>query len=422
MLLTELAQELTPLCDQEPRASPDWVLQHGATNLDNCTKVVRHSLAAMRPWRLLIQSSVGITQRSEASVAPALLDWHARQGRHDLPWQSDRTPYRVWVSEIMLQQTQVATVIPYYHRFMDRFPTVRALADAPIDDVLHLWTGLGYYARARNMHRSAVLVRDEFGGEFPNTFEAIASLPGIGRSTAGAILALSQGQRFPIMDGNVKRVLSRYFGVEGSAMERAVSETLWGLADACTPHEQVDVYTQAIMDLGATVCSRRKPLCAYCPLAEGCFAKATGRQHDLPSPRPARERRIRKVFMLVAMREDGSVLLERRPESGVWGGLWCLPEFGTSTATRSYMRQSLYEVREEPRELSLVEHAFTHFNLIITPLLVKCAGSARVMEGAQNVWYNTREPARIGLPAPVKTLLEDLATPTMFDERVERRV
>jgi A/G-specific adenine glycosylase len=268
------------------------------------------------------------------------------------------------------------------------------------------------------MHRSAVVVRDEFGGKFPDTFEAVESLPGIGRSTAGAILALSQGQRFPILDGNVKRVLSRYFGVEGSAMERAVSERLWQLAEACTPAEGVDVYTQAIMDLGATVCTRRKPLCTYCPLSEGCVARVTGRQHELPSPRPARERRVRKVFMLVAVREDGSVLLERRPESGVWGGLWCLPEFDTSTDAHTYVRRSLADVQDKPRALNLVEHAFTHFDLVITPLLARCVGNAGVMDVAQNVWYNTRAPARIGLPAPVKTLLEELAAPTMFDTRV----
>jgi A/G-specific adenine glycosylase len=314
----------------------------------------------------------------------------------------------------MLQQTQVATVIPYYLRFMQRFPAVRALADAPIDDVLHLWTGLGYYARARNMHCAAIRVRDEFAGEFPGTFEAVASLPGIGRSTAGAILALSQGQRFPILDGNVKRVLSRYFGVEGSPMERAVSQRLWELADSCTPNERVDIYTQAIMDLGATVCTRRKPLCAYCPLAVHCLAKATGRQHDLPSPRPTRERRVRKVFMLVAMREDGSVLLERRPESGVWGGLWCLPEFGTSTDALSYAGTSLKMIHGKPSALGAVEHAFTHFDLVITPLLVRCGGSASAVRDAENVWYDTRTPARVGLPAPVKMLLEGLASPTMF--------
>jgi A/G-specific adenine glycosylase len=353
-------------------------------------------------------------EQNESFVAEALIAWHVRQGRHDLPWQIDRTPYRVWVSEIMLQQTQVATVIPYYIRFMQRFPTVRSLADARIDDVLHLWTGLGYYARARNLHRSAVRVRDEFGGKFPTTFDEVASLPGIGRSTAGAILALSQGQRFAILDGNVKRVLSRYFGVEGSAAERAVLERLWKFAEACTPEDRVEVYTQAIMDLGATVCTRHKPLCAYCPLSEQCVARLTGRQHELPSPRPARERRVRKVFMLVAMREDGSVLLERRPESGVWGGLWCLPEFDTSAAALAYASDSLERVQGKARTLGRVEHAFTHFDLVITPLLVRCAGNAVCVEEAGSVWYDTRAPARVGLPAPVKSLLEELATPTMF--------
>jgi A/G-specific adenine glycosylase len=314
----------------------------------------------------------------------------------------------------MLQQTQVATVIPYYRKFLERFPTVRTLADAAVDDVLQLWTGLGYYARARNMHRAAIRVRDEFAGEFPTSFEAVASLPGIGRSTAGAILALSQGQRFAILDGNVRRVLSRYFGVEGSPTERAVSERLWQLAEACTPAERVDVYTQAVMDLGATVCTRRKPLCAYCPLAEHCVARLTARQHDLPSPRPTRERRVRTVFMLVAMREDGSVLLERRPESGVWGGLWCLPEFGTPTAALSYAGTSLHMIQGEPSTLGRMEHAFTHFDLVITPLLVRCSGSAGAVQDAESVWYDTRVPARVGLPAPVKSLLEGLASPTMF--------
>jgi A/G-specific adenine glycosylase len=362
----------------------------------------------------LIQSRVGTSKRGASSVAPALIAWHAHQGRHDLPWQIDRTAYRVWVSEIMLQQTQVATVIPYYTRFMERFPTVRALADAPIDDVLHLWTGLGYYARARNMHRTAVRIRDEFAGEFPGTFEEVASLPGIGRSTAGAILALSQGQRFPILDGNVRRVLSRYFGVEGSPTERAVSEQLWQLAEACTPADRVDVYTQAIMDLGATVCTRRKPLCAYCPLSEACVARLTGRQHELPAPRPARDRPVREVIMLVAMREDGSVLLERRPESGVWGGLWCLPEFGTPTDALSYAGTSLQVISGAPSKLGRVEHAFTHFDLVITPLLVRCSGSSGAVQDVESVWYDTRLPARVGLPAPVKTLLEGLASPTMF--------
>ncbi len=316
----------------------------------------------------------------------------------------------------MLQQTQVATVIPYYKRFMDRFPTVTALADAPIDDILHLWSGLGYYARARNMHRAAIKVRDEFGGELPSTFDDVAGLPGIGRSTAGAILALSQNQRFPILDGNVKRVLSRFFGVQGNAADRKVAERLWELADRCTPDNQVDVYTQAIMDLGATVCSRSRPLCAYCPLAsidggrEGqsgasCFAYRTGRQQEFPAPRPARERPTRKIFMIVAMRRDGSVLLERRPESGIWGGLWCLPEFETASAANGYAHQVLREATPTPKELGQVEHAFTHFNLVITPMLTHCSGIA---EGQTHLWYDSREPAAVGLPAPIKLLLDEL--------------
>jgi A/G-specific adenine glycosylase len=349
-------------------------------------------------------------------LAAALIEWHERQGRHDLPWQKDRTSYRVWVSEIMLQQTQVATVIPYYERFMARFPTVTALAEAPIDDVLHLWTGLGYYARARNLHRAAVAIHTDFHGQFPKTFEGVASLPGIGRSTAGAILALSSGQRFPILDGNVKRVLARYFGVEGSTAEKSVQDRLWHLSDTCTPEERVDIYTQAIMDLGATVCTRHKPLCAYCPLAQGCYARATSRQGDLPTPRTSKgTRRSREIFMLVAMRGDGSVLLERRPESGIWGGLWCLPEFETASAASAYAGHTLKSAQAQPKPLSIVEHAFTHFDLVITPLLTRCAGYAGVMDSIPTLWYNARDPARIGLPAPIKTLLDNLSSPTMFD-------
>lgn len=352
--------------------------------------------------------------RAGSPIASALLDWHARQGRHDLPWQRDRTPYRVWVSEIMLQQTQVATVIPYYRRFMERFPTVGALADAPLDDVLHLWAGLGYYARARNLHRAAIRVRDEFAGQFPESFAEIEALPGIGRSTAGAILALSGGRRFPILDGNVKRVLSRYFGLKGNAAQRAHTDRLWELSDQCTPQQQVDTYTQAIMDLGATVCTRHRPLCAYCPLAHGCFALRTGRQHEFPAPRPARARPTRKVFMIVAVRNDGSVLLEKRPDTGIWGGLWCLPEFDTASAASSYARQRLCETAEEPQALRSVEHAFTHFDLVITPMLAACGGTAGSMDADRTVWYNAREPARLGLPAPIKLLLEELTCPGWF--------
>jgi A/G-specific adenine glycosylase len=354
-------------------------------------------------------------QTPYSRLTHALIEWHARRGRHDLPWQKERTPYRVWISEIMLQQTQVATVVPYYERFMKRFPDVATLAASPIDDVLYLWTGLGYYARGRNLHRAAVRIRDELGGEFPRTILELLKLPGIGRSTAGAILALSYDEPCAILDGNVKRVLARYFGVAGASTDRATIERLWELAERCTPEDDVAVYTQAVMDLGATVCVRRKPLCAYCPLNEGCFARKSGRQHEIPAPRPPRARRTREVFMLVAVRADRTVLLERRPESGVWGGLWCLPEFDTLSAARVFAEQSLTRSQGEPRMLDIMQHSFTHFDLVISPLLTHCSGPASVMDDSQSLWYNTHEPARIGLPAPIKTLLNRLADPTLFD-------
>ncbi len=351
----------------------------------------------------------GSHRASARSFSGSLIAWHARHGRHDLPWQRGRTAYRVWVSEIMLQQTQVATVIPYYERFMRRFPDVATLAAAPLDDVLHLWSGLGYYARARNLHRAATRIAEEHGGRFPRSFGAVADLPGIGRSTAGAILALSRGERFPLLDGNVRRVLSRHFGVEGSASDRATLDKLWTLSDECTPAQRVDTYTQAIMDLGATVCARRNPSCADCPLADTCIAFRTGRQHELPSPKQARARRLRQVFMLAAVRRDGGVLLERRPESGIWGGLWCLPEFASVADAEAYALRALQGAAEAPVPLAQVEHAFTHFDLVITPLLAHCSGSASAPDPALSRWYRAHEPARLGLPAPIRLLLERLS-------------
>jgi A/G-specific adenine glycosylase len=354
-------------------------------------------------------------------IASALLDWYARAGRHDLPWQQDRTPYRVWVSEIMLQQTQVATVRPYYRRFLERFPDVTALAGAPLDEVLHLWSGLGYYARARHLHQAALRIRAEHSGELPRDFDALAALPGVGRSTAGAILALACGERRPILDGNVRRVLARCFGVAGEAGQASVTRRLWRLAERCTPAVRVDEYTQAIMDLGATVCLRRRPLCSECPLADQCRARRTGRQHELPAPRRPQARRLRRVHMVLALNGEGQVLLERRPESGVWGGLWCPPEFATATAARAFVRATLGERCAEPQPLGTVEHAFTHFDLRITPLLVRCAGAAAVMEEGTGLWYNIRAPARIGLPAPITTLLSRLAGESLFDARPDRK-
>ena len=352
-----------------------------------------------------------------SQVGPALVDWHAASGRHDLPWQQDRTPYRVWVSEIMLQQTQVLTVIPYFERFMQRFPTVVALADAPSDEVLHLWTGLGYYARARNLHKAARRVRDEFAGIFPQTFAAVASLPGIGRSTAGAILALSLDQRHPILDGNVKRVLTRAFGVEGNPAERQIEQRLWQLADACTPAEGAAIYTQAIMDLGATLCTRRRPACTLCPIATDCSARRTGRQHELPTPKPRKARALRRAerrWMLIAEDAAGAVFLERRPERGIWGGLWCLPEFTSESACLAFARNHFRLADgDEPERLGAISHAFTHFDLAIHPVRVRASAPSAVMESQQVLWYNARQPegaARVGLPAPVKELLDGLTT------------
>jgi A/G-specific adenine glycosylase len=341
---------------------------------------------------------------SNSAFAQALVGWQARHGRHDLPWQQNRTPYRIWVSEIMLQQTQVATVIGYFERFMARFPDPATLAAASIDEVLHLWTGLGYYARGRNLHRAALRIRDEFGGEFPSRFEDAESLPGIGRSTAGAILALSQDQRYPIMDGNVRRVLSRWFGIEGTATDRTTTLLLWARAEECTPHQDVAAYTQAIMDMGATLCTRRNPLCLHCPVSEGCVARRMGRQHELPSPRskPA-SRAARHTHMVLALRPDGSVFLRQRPPAGIWGGLWAAPAFDSAIEAQGFAQQSL---GGEPIELHAIEHSFTHFDLTIIPWLVRCQGLMGVMDAPDTLWYDARRPASIGLPAPMKTLLD----------------
>jgi A/G-specific adenine glycosylase len=348
------------------------------------------------------------TVTSPEQFAQALIAWQASHGRHDLPWQQERTPYRVWVSEIMLQQTQVATVIDYFERFMARFPDPAHLAAASIDEVLHLWTGLGYYARGRNLHRAAMRIREEFGGEFPTRFEDVESLPGIGRSTAGAILALSQGQRFAIMDGNVRRVLSRWFGIDGDPTERATTNLLWRRAEECTPQRQVDIYTQAIMDMGATLCTRRNPLCMHCPVADQCVARVTGRQHELPAAKPKRaQRRIRHTHMVLAQRADGSVFLRQRPPAGIWGGLWAAPVFDSEAEALGFAAEN---VGGEPLELAAIEHTFTHFDLTITPWLVRCSGAvpgiSAVMDAPDGLWYNAREPASVGLPAPMKSLLE----------------
>ncbi|MET0280820.1 MAG: A/G-specific adenine glycosylase [Steroidobacteraceae bacterium] len=335
-------------------------------------------------------------------IAPQLLDWHDRAGRHDLPWQAERTAYRVWVSEVMLQQTQVAAVIPYFQRFMARFPDLQSLAAAPIDEVLHHWQGLGYYARARNLQRAAQHVRDQHGGEFPTDFASVAALPGIGQSTAGAILAISGDQHHPIMDGNVRRVLSRLFAVEGRTGERAFENELWRLAAEQTPRQRVAQYTQAIMDLGATVCTRRKPRCGECPLQQRCVAHALGREQEFPAPKKPLRRRQREVWMLFERVADGSVRLVRRPPAGIWGGLWSPPEFDSRLAAESALPAAAPVREGEP-----LLHVFTHFDLLIHPLWVSAAPPQAIGEEGSSLWYNAARPALVGLPRPVLQLLEN---------------
>jgi A/G-specific adenine glycosylase len=340
--------------------------------------------------------------------AAALLAWFDHAGRKHLPWQRDPTPYRVWVSEIMLQQTQVATVISYYERFMQRFPDVDALAAAPLDEVLHLWTGLGYYARARNLHRAAQMIVADHGSEMPGTLEAVQQLPGIGRSTAGAILALSRNERHPILDGNVKRVLARYFGVEGFPGDPKIERALWAHADRCTPTERVAAYTQAIMDLGATVCVRTRPLCAACPLHEHCVARIAHRQSVLPTPRPKKHRPHKVAYALIAMRESGAVLLEQRPNAGLWGGLWTFPQFEDRESLAHWLKEHLGIGHPQHEELPAYHHAFTHFDLTLHPCLVRTVAMPNHIAEPGRLWYDAAFPQKIGLTKPAVDLIQAL--------------
>jgi A/G-specific adenine glycosylase len=342
------------------------------------------------------------------ALAPRLLAWFDVHGRHDLPWQAQRTAYSVWVSEIMLQQTQVGTVIPYFERFMVRFPNVAALAATPLDDVLGAWSGLGYYARARNLWRAARSVVAEHGGTVPADFDALHALPGIGRSTAGAILAQAHGARWPILDGNVKRVLARYHAVAGWPGLPRVADELWGYAEQHTPHERVADYTQAIMDLGATLCTRARPACTLCPLAADCAAARAGTQAAYPAPRPKRDRPQRRVTVLVVQDEQGRVLLERRPASGVWGGLYSLPELTSEQSAGEWCERSLGARVADERALDTIEHAFTHFDLDLEPRVARLAAQpAAVMDRPDWLWYKPGDALTVGVPAPVAVLLRN---------------
>ncbi|MFI3120521.1 MAG: A/G-specific adenine glycosylase [Methylococcaceae bacterium] len=354
-----------------------------------------------------------------------LLTWFDHYGRKDLPWQKDltparedgpaaigleplRRPYRVWLSETMLQQTQVATVIPYFNVFIENFPDVRSLANAPIDEVLHLWSGLGYYARARNLHKTARLIAAR--GSFPDTLEELLELPGIGLSTAGAILSIAFNKSHPILDGNVKRVLSRFKAVSGWPGNSAVNKELWAISAELTPVHRVADYTQAIMDLGATVCTRSKPACGACPLNAGCLARLAGNVSAFPTPKPAKTLPVKQLVFLLLSDADNRILLEKRPPTGIWGGLWSLPEFDSMTAAQDWCLSRTIPITAQ-QTLAVRRHTFSHYHLDYTPLLVQSDNPINfVMEANQTVWYKVEQLNKLGLAAPIKRLLQQSQT------------
>ncbi|MFK8017993.1 MAG: A/G-specific adenine glycosylase [Gammaproteobacteria bacterium] len=345
---------------------------------------------------------------TEAAFAKRLLAWFDQHGRHDLPWQTDRSAYRVWVSEIMLQQTQVTTVVGYFQAFMASFPDVKTLAAAPVDHVLHHWSGLGYYARARNLHKAAVTIVQDHAGECPDDVTTWVALPGVGPSTAAAIVAQAFDRREAILDGNVKRVLSRYHGVRGWYGQRATENTLWDHAWAHTPHERLRDYTQAIMDLGATLCTRGKPRCDDCPVAADCYARLNDVQSELPERKPKKEKPVRQTTMLIVRDSASHILLKQRPPSGIWGGLWSLPELEADQSPRDWCRVHLQAELADECARPVLRHTFSHFHLDISPVDVTIdATSARGVEEGAWVWYNRSAPAAIGLAAPVAKLLAE---------------
>lgn len=336
----------------------------------------------------------------------SVLDWYQRYGRKTLPWQIEKTPYHVWLSEVMLQQTQVSTVIPYFQRFISRFPDINALASAPLDEVLHLWTGLGYYARARNLHKAAKEIADRFQGQFPTEFEQVLALPGVGRSTAGAILSLSQRQHYPILDGNVKRVLARCYAVEGWPGKKEVENQLWQLSEQVTPAQGVEQFNQAMMDIGAIVCTRSRPKCDLCPLKSGCMAYSTQRWADYPGKKPKKTIPEKSTWFLL-MQQDGKIWLEQRPTVGIWGGLFCFPQFDSQSQLQSWLDQR--NITGDLEQLTAFRHTFSHFHLDIVPMLLTTDRMDTCMDEGKGLWYNIDQPPSVGLAAPVDKLLRQLA-------------
>lgn len=339
--------------------------------------------------------------------AAKVMAWQKRYGRHDLPWQGTRDPYAIWLAEVMLQQTQVATVIPYYLRFLARYPDAAALAAAALDDVLRLWSGLGYYSRARNLHRAAQAIAREHAGRFPRRLDEVAALPGVGRSTAAAICVFAFGKRHAILDGNVKRVLARYRGIKGYGGDPKVADRLWREAQRLLPRRNVETYTQGLMDLGAGVCVRGTPRCAVCPVHRACIAHQRGWTGKLPAPRPHKRLPHKRATMLVLARA-GEVLLEKRPPSGIWGGLWCLPEFrpGIDVEAHCLKRFGVHVIEVEA--LPRIAHGFTHFKLDIRPLRLRVSALAPEAPEPGVIWLPLEEARSAAIPAPVRRILAAL--------------
>ncbi|TDO95952.1 A/G-specific adenine glycosylase [Marinomonas balearica] len=344
------------------------------------------------------------------NFAPRVLAWFDLHGRKNLPWQKNKTPYRVWISEIMLQQTQVATVIPYYEKFMESFPDVYALANAKQDDVLAHWSGLGYYARARNMHKAANMLVDELDGEFPASVEGVCELPGIGRSTASAILSISRDVQAAILDGNVKRVLARFHAIATWPGEKKTENTMWDIAGYYMPNQRCGEYTQAMMDLGATLCTRSKPKCHECPLMDDCAGFATAEPTQFPISKPKKAAKPVKSAQFVVLKSSSKVLLEKRPASGIWGGLWSLPEFDSDASIILEAEQRFQCDTESVTVLSPFRHTFSHYHLDIAPSLISIANGVSfcVDESDKYRWFSMDESLELGLPAPVRRILESV--------------
>lgn len=354
------------------------------------------------------QTSNNKLNNAQHTFATRTLDWFDLHGRKHLPWQQDRTAYRVWVSEIMLQQTQVATVIPYYERFMASFPTVFDLAKATQDEVLKHWAGLGYYARGRNLHQCAQTVVEEYQGVFPNTVDELVALSGIGRSTAGAVISLSSGQRAAILDGNVKRVLTRYHGTEGWPGKTAVANILWEHAETHTPDERCDDFNQAMMDLGATLCTRSKPQCEQCPLQAQCFAYKENRQADFPNKKPKKVIPVKTTQWLVIKNPSQQFYLEQRPQQGIWGGLWSFPEIDTTDNGKDHCEAHYGKVKKH-HQGDVFRHTFSHYHLDIQTTFIELENNVQEIRGDnQQRWLDLDELSTIGMAAPVKKLLGEI--------------